>query len=130
MHVYTDGASRGNPGPASYAFVAVENGEIVYDESGYLGEQTNNHAEYQAVINALDRMISHDNLHIHSDSKLIVNQLNGVWNVKSDNIRPLYKHAMHLLANYETVTFTHHTRDNHYVAAADQRCNNELDNHI
>ena len=53
LKIYTDGAARGNPGPAAYAFIFVDKDNIIHKESGYLGNATNNTAEYKAIINAL-----------------------------------------------------------------------------
>ena len=90
VFVYCDGASRGNPGPASYG-VHIEdaNGQIIADFGESLGDQTNNFAEYQGVIAALRYLTAteHRNVTIRLDSKLVVEQLSGRWKVKSPEKR-------------------------------------------
>lgn len=128
LHIYTDGASRGNPGPASWGFVFTDGETVLYEDSEYLGERTNNQAEYHAVINAIEtaREMHDGPLVVHSDSKLLVNQLNGAWKVKDRRLRELYDDVRKLTSGV-SVEFHHHTRDNEFVAVADQLCNDTLD---
>jgi dinuclear metal center YbgI/SA1388 family protein len=100
-HLHVDGGSRGNPGPAGIGVVlAGPDGETVDTLANYIGEATNNVAEYQAMISglelALDRGISR--LAIFSDSELIVRQLEGAYRVKNEGLRPYYQQAKSLLA--------------------------------
>jgi ribonuclease HI len=94
---HVDGASRGNPGPASYA-VIIEgpDGENVLAMGKYLGRETNNVAEYYALITALDYATSHklSRLRVLSDSELLVRQMQGRYKVKSADLRPLYERAL------------------------------------
>lgn len=128
LEIYTDGASRGNPGPASYGFVFTDGDHVLYEDSGFLGEKTNNQAEYHAVINALTtaREMHDGPLRVHSDSKLMVKQLNGAWKVKDSGLRRLYDEVQKMKEGV-SVRFTHHTRDNDFVTVADQLCNDTLD---
>jgi len=128
LEIYTDGASRGNPGPASYGFVFTDGDHVLYEESEFLGTRTNNQAEYHAVLNAIERAREmHDGpLRVHSDSKLLVNQLNGEWKVKDRELRQLYD-AVQKAMEGVSVRFSHHTRDNEFVTVADQLCNDTLD---
>lgn len=129
IDIYSDGASRGNPGDASYGFVFVEDGEIVEEHSEYLGRKTNNQAEYRAVINALETALEAGVTHVnfHSDSKLLVNQLNGDWRIKDTQLRKLADQVFELIEQFETVSFTHLRRENDFIAEADRLCNETLD---
>jgi len=95
LKVFTDGGARGNPGPAAIGFVVKDSlGETIFKKGKYIGEATNNVAEYRAVIEALKWLKSHLTSHISHitfflDSKLIVNQLNGFFKVKEIKMRNL-----------------------------------------
>lgn len=126
--IYTDGASRGNPGPASYGFVMVRDGAVIEESSGYLGRSTNNRAEYTAVIEALEAAIELgiEAVELFSDSQLMVNQLNGAWRVKDDDLQELYDTVQRLLEEVD-VRFSHVPRENRFVDRADTLCNDRLD---
>ncbi len=103
-HLHVDGGSRGNPGPAGIgAVLAGPDGETVDVLADYIGEATNNIAEYQAMISglelALDRGIT--KLAIFSDSELIIRQLEGAYRVKNEGLRPYYQQAKALLARLD-----------------------------
>lgn len=93
--VFVDGGSRGNPGPAAIGFLIRDSsGKIVYQQGKYIGKTTNNVAEYQAVIEALKWLASNikpptSNIQFFLDSKLVVNQLNGLFKVKETKMRDL-----------------------------------------
>ena len=130
LKIYTDGASRGNPGPASYGFVFRfdDDGEVL-KEKGFLGKTTNNRAEYNAVIHALEKAEDFtDNIvEVYSDSKLLVNQVSGRWRVKNQELRKLFKHVKDAEEAFEKVSYTHVRRSNKFVSKADKLCNNVLD---
>ena len=92
IHIYTDGASRGNPGLAGIGVVIRLGDGTVIEEKRFLGEATNNTAEYEALIHALsilkDRRLYHP-LKIHADSQLMVRQLNGRYKIKHPHLRKL-----------------------------------------
>jgi ribonuclease HI len=91
-----DGASRGNPGPASYAVVIRDpNGKTILELSKHIGRETNNVAEYYALLAALDYATSHNisALRIRSDSELLVRQMQGRYKVKSVDLKPLHERA-------------------------------------
>src|SRR5271169_3826317 len=91
-----DGASRGNPGPASYAvIVRGPDGKMVFEVGKYLGRATNNVAEYYALITALDYATAQriERLLVRSDSELLVLQMQGRYKVKSPDLRPLFERA-------------------------------------
>jgi ribonuclease HI len=95
--VFCDGGARGNPGPAAIGFVVWQNNKIVHKFSQEIGVATNNVAEYQAVITALEWLEKNPKIihyplsiiHFNLDSQLIVNQLNGRFKVKNSNLQKL-----------------------------------------
>ena len=92
-----DGAARGNPGPAGYGVhVCTPNGETVEEAYGYVGEQTNNFAEYTALLAALKlaQLRGWSEVHIRSDSQLMVRQLNGEYKVKNEVLARFYRQAL------------------------------------
>src|SRR5262245_17276998 len=93
--VNIDGATRGNPGPAAYAFVIQRPGEPAIEESDCLGQRTNNVAEYTALLRALERCVElgGQRLAIFSDSELLVKQMNGEYRVKSPDLKELHSTA-------------------------------------
>ncbi len=125
---YTDGASRGNPGPAAIGvYITDTNGNVLSEVSKYLGEGTNNYAEYSAVIRALEMSIENkvNNVLIKSDSELLVRQLNGKYKVKSKSIIKLYENCKKLLAKLDSYSFEHVRRENN--VEADRLANMALD---
>lgn len=103
IFVYCDGASRGNPGPASYGVsIVTENATVIAEFGEALGERTNNYAEYQGVIAALRYLSDTDyrDITIRMDSKLVIEQLSGRWKVKSEDMRELVSEASRLLGPF------------------------------
>lgn len=112
--VRTDGAVLGNPGPGAIAYlVEEENGQIVATGSEYIGETTNNVAEYRALIAALRRVreLGFRKVRIFSDSLLMVQQLNGKWQVRERGLEPLYAEALSLLGTFEERSIEHVSRE-------------------
>ena len=132
IHVHTDGASRGNPGPASCAYVlSTPDGSVLDTGGDYLGRATNNEAEYRAVILALERVVDHGGaVAVHSDSQLLVNQVNGDWRVSADNLRPLHRSVSELAERIGEVTFEERRRGDATIQVADALCNDILDEHL
>ncbi len=129
LKIYTDGASRGNPGPASAAYVITKkDGGVLKEGSEFLGNTTNNRAEYKAVIKALEMAENYTDgkVRVFSDSNLLVRQLQGEWKVKSENIRPLFKKVKELTKNFDSVSFSHRNREHEMISRADALCNKEL----
>jgi phosphoribosylglycinamide formyltransferase-1 len=125
---YIDGGSRGNPGPAASAYVlADERGRQLQAKAFFLGETTNNVAEYTAICRALEAAKSAGvkQITVYSDSELLVKQLNGQYKVKSDNIRPLFTQAVKMLDEFESVDITHIAREKN--KKADELVNRALD---
>jgi ribonuclease HI len=126
--VYTDGASRGNPGPASIGIYVTDSESQVLDEYGEcLGTQTNNFAEYTAVVRALE--IARDrgakSVVLRSDSELMVKQMTGLYKVKSAVIKPLHEKVMALKKHFVAVKFEHVRRE--FNRDADRIANEALD---
>jgi len=109
---YTDGASLGNPGPMGIGVVLYREGFRIEELSEYIGDGTNNIAEYTAVIRALEtaHRLGDKTVHIKSDSQLIVRQLNGEYKVKDPKLRPLKKQVEDLCYGIE-VEFEHIPRE-------------------
>ena len=112
LHIFTDGASFGNPGPMGIGVVIKKNGVIVLEISEYIGEGTNNIAEYTAVIRALEyvQKMGEKNVHLRSDSQLIVRQLNGDYKTKDPKLLPLKRKIDSLLKGV-SVIFEHIPRE-------------------
>lgn len=130
LHIYTDGASRGNPGDAAWGYLILdENKDLITKQSGYIGQATNNQAEYFAVIRSLQRAgeIIHGNVHLCSDSQLLVKQVRGQWKVKDPELGRLYRRVRSLVEEFRSVKFDHVPRENEFVSRADQLCNDRLD---
>ena len=125
--IHIDGASRGNPGDAAYAVVIALPGHPPIEEAGVLGKETNNVAEYTALIKALEKAkhLGLRRLHIHSDSELIVKQVKGEYKVKNDDMKWLCDEARKLMTGFDSVNLTHIRREQN--KRADQLCNIALD---
>lgn len=130
LRLRTDGASRGNPGPAA-AGVVVESdeGETLYSIGVYLGEMPNNQAEYRALIMGLRAVgeFQPSAVDVFMDSELVVRQMTGAYRVRDAILQQLYREAMALLQALPRVTFTHVRRAEN--ALADQLANQALDRH-
>lgn len=129
--LYTDGGSRGNPGPsASGIVIKDEAGEVLAAFGEYLGEQTNNYAEYMGAIAALKRAhtLGATEVELIVDSKLVCEQLNRNWKVKHPNIQPLFIKAWNAMQEFKKVTIKHTLRDGN--KEADAEVNKVLDQHV
>src|SRR5579884_1575393 len=129
LTIHTDGASRGNPGAAAYAYVIARDGAVLAEEAGCLGRLTNNQAEYTALVKALQHALRLDPaaaVLLHSDSELMVRQMNGDYRVKNGDLLPLYEEAVDLAERFGGgVTFNHVRRAQN--SRADALCNEALD---
>ena len=117
----TDGAARGNPGPAGAGAVLRDgDGAIVAEESRSLGTATNNEAEYQGLILGLEKALEMgaQNLRIRMDSELIVRQVLGVYRVKNQRLRPMYERVSALLHELEAYDILHVRREKNAEADA------------
>jgi probable phosphoglycerate mutase len=123
-----DGAARGNPGPASYAVVLRRPDGTPLESLGkHIGRQTNNVAEYYALIAVLDYALAHHlkRLRVRSDSELLVRQVQGIYKVKSPDLRPLHERARKMIAGLEAFAIEHVPREQN--ADADAVANAALD---
>ena len=111
---YIDGGARGNPGPAGYGVSIQSSDGVVLEElHGALGIATNNIAEYNGLLAALQWAVDHDvrRVHIRADSELLVKQMCGEYRVKNPGLQPLYVRARLLAAQLDEVTFEHVRRE-------------------
>ena len=123
-----DGAARGNPGPAAYGVVVRQpDGAVLTSFKKYIEKQTNNVAEYYALIAALDYAAAHNlrRLRVRSDSELLVRQMQGRYKVKSPVLRPLYERARKMAGGLEMFAIEHVPREQN--ADADALANAALD---
>lgn len=117
--VYSDGGSRGNPGPSAAGFVVMDSREHVLHEGGmYLGLTTNNIAEYHGVRLGLEKALSMGakSVDFRIDSLLVVNQMNGIYQIKSRELWPINERIHELVDKFEKVTFTHVKREFNQLA--------------
>ncbi|MCL4546598.1 MAG: ribonuclease HI family protein [Deltaproteobacteria bacterium] len=143
LDIYTDGASRKNPGQAGAGiFIKHLNGETIAEIARYLGITTNNEAEYMAFIIALEYLLNElkidDDVNLikinfYSDSQLLIRQINGQYSVKSPNILPLHKKASELInklykKNSISVNFSYIPRERN--KQADRLANIAIDSNI
>ncbi|MEK7481303.1 MAG: ribonuclease HI family protein [Patescibacteria group bacterium] len=128
--IYTDGGARGNPGPAATGVVIKdETGKKLAGYGEYLGEATNNVAEYRAIISALAKAktLGATAVDCYLDSLLLVEQLNGKWHVREPHLQKLFVQAWNAAAQFKKATFTHVRREKN--KEADAFVNKTLDRH-
>ena len=126
--IYTDGGSRGNPGPSALGVVVTEeSGKVLKEYSHYLGEVTNNQAEYEAVIFALQKakQLRIKEVELRVDSELIGRQLLGKYKIKDPDLQPLFLKAWNLRLDYDKVDIKIIPREQN--KKADKLVNRELD---
>lgn len=119
--IYIDGASRGNPGPAGVGAVCLDGSATpVWSVSKYIGETTNNVAEYQALIAALTEAHAHGqhDVAVKTDSELLARQIAGRYKVRDAKLKRLHEQAMRLLNSFRTASVSHIPRERN--AAADK----------
>lgn len=125
---YTDGGARGNPGPSGYGvLIKDETGRKVGALSEYLGHQTNNFAEYQGLIAALEYAIKHGPkaLKVISDSELLVKQIKGIYKVKNATLQDLHARAKQCIAQLDWFSIGHALREQNQEA--DRLANEAMD---
>lgn len=129
LNVFTDGASRGNPGKAGIGIVIYEGKQMAEVISDFVGIRTNNEAEYLALIRAVERILDmkkNEKVNFFADSEFLVKQIKGEYKVKSERIKPLYEKAKKLLEKLGDFTFNWVGRSDN--AEADELANKALDN--
>lgn len=118
---YTDGGARGNPGPAGLGvYITDTDGNVLLRHGRYIGETTNNVAEYQAVIDALEhaQKLGADEVRMFMDSELVVKQLNREYRVRNAGLAPLFMKVWNLSTAFKKVTYTHVRRERNKEADA------------
>ena len=126
--IFTDGAARGNPGPAAIgAVIKDEKGNLAASISRCLGATTNNQAEYRAIIAALEKALSLGarQAMLYSDSELVVKQINGQYKIKHAALRPLYSEVVKLAGALESFKIAYIPRERN--KEADSLANKALD---
>jgi len=129
LKIYTDGGSRGNPGPSAggYLLIDAETGEKFAEEGIYLGVTTNNQAEYLALKYALEAALKLGcrDCEVYMDSLLVVNQMRGLFKVKNRDLWPVHESIVELAKQFKHLSFTHIPREQNM--AADAAVNRSLD---
>ena len=128
FRLFVDGACRGNPGPASYGFILYKGDQPLLRGRGFLGEATNNIAEYTALIKGLEAAWKagvRDSLEIYSDSQLLVRQMEGIYKVRQGHLKGLHSQAQTLLKRFRQARIFHVERD--LNREADRLANKVLD---
>ncbi len=128
VRVYSDGAARGNPGPAGAGAVLTDaEGNVIARLGRYLGRQTNNVAEYQGLILGLEhaRQLGFREVEVRADSQLLVRQLKGEYAVRHPGLKPLHAEAVRLLRGFDRYDVQHVPREEN--ALADEMSNRAID---
>lgn len=119
--LYFDGASKGNPGPSGCGGIIIDhnsNKKQSVTFTNYLGNETNNYAEYMGLYYGMLKAIEikADNLEVIGDSKLVISQCNGVYQVKSKKLKKIYDKIKTLEENFESISYIHVYRENNKIA--------------
>ena len=124
---YSDGASRGNPGPAGAGVAIYKGGRLLEGQAQYLGRTTNNQAEYNSLIIGLQRALDlgAKKVLVKTDSELMVRQINGQYKVKNANLMGLFTRARELIARLDKFEIEHVRREKN--AEADRLANRAID---
>src|ERR1700744_3081880 len=128
INAHCDGGARGNPGPAGYgALIQDANGMVIAELSEFLGIRTNNYAEYSGLLGCLQFALDnhHPRLRVVSDSELMVKQIQGKYQVKSPDLKPLYEEAKRRIAKLQAFEISHPPR--HKNKDADRLANEAMD---
>ncbi|MEK9180607.1 MAG: ribonuclease HI family protein [Patescibacteria group bacterium] len=129
--IYTDGGARGNPGPAAVGVVVCDlEHTVISEHKKYLGVKTNNQAEYEAVLLALEEALKLGaaSIKFYLDSELVVKQLRGQYKIKNQGIAPLAEKVLALSNNFSSITYTHIPREKNQHA--DKLVNQALDENL
>lgn len=128
IKTFSDGGSRGNPGPSASGYVLLDEDDNVILKAGvYLGITTNNQAEYQSLKFALEaaKKLGAQEVHAHMDSLLVINQMKGIFKVKNRDLWPIHEAIKELAQGFKKVTYTHVPRE--FNKLADAEVNETLD---
>lgn len=127
--LYTDGGARGNPGPGAIGVVLEDkDNKVIYELAKFIGQCTNNEAEYTALWTGLQIALNRgfNEIEVFVDSELVAKQMTGEYKVKNDRLKKMHQRAKTLVKNFEKVTFTHVKRGKN--KKADALVNDALDN--
>ncbi|MGD8505947.1 MAG: ribonuclease HI family protein [Candidatus Bathyarchaeota archaeon] len=130
VKVYSDGASRGNPGISAIAFmILAEDGRLMKKYSRYVGIRTNNQAEYEALISALESAstLTDKEVTCYLDSELVVKHLNGEYQVRNSRLKVLWVKVQELKQKFQRVTFRNVARTDMHIKHVDQLANQALE---
>ncbi len=129
LTAHIDGASKGNPGPAGIGYSIEKDGIMLEEYSEFIGETTNNTAEYRALLAVLARLkqLGGCDVTIFSDSELIVRQINGMYKVKKPKLQQLHADAMHWIGEFDSFRILHIPR--HQNSHADGLANRAIREH-
>jgi ribonuclease HI len=129
LRIYTDGGARGNPGPSAIAVLIYGGGKLLKSHSEYIGVNTNNVAEYRAVLKALKLARKHGSGDIVCvlDSQLVMMQLSGKYRIKKPHLRELFSMVKEEEKNFRSVSYSHVRREDRRVSLADSMLNRVLD---
>jgi ribonuclease HI len=119
--LFGDGGSRGNPGPAAYGYVILDmDDKVVKQEGVYIGDTTNNQAEYQSLKYGLESALALGvkELEVYMDSQLVINQINGLYKVRNQELKPHYERIKTLAQEFDHISFTHVPREMNKLADA------------
>lgn len=112
LKVYIDGASKGNPGPSGIGVVICQDGQTIKNIASFIGNTTNNIAEYTALIYGLQEglILGAESIKINTDSQLLYRQLKKIYKIKNPNILGLYNQVLHLLSAFKNVSINNISR--------------------
>jgi ribonuclease HI len=128
--IFSDGGSRGNPGPAASAFVILsKNCDLLVRNARYLGLRTNNQAEYEALISALEAAseIGAEEAICHLDSELVAKQLVGVYTVKNSELKKLWRKVQEMARSFKKISYINVPRTHPNIQTVDALVNETLD---
>jgi ribonuclease HI len=131
--VFSDGGARSNPGPAAIAFIIQsENGQTLITKARYIGSCTNNQAEYEALIAALESALAlnAEEVTCHLDSELVAKQLTGEYTVKNLELKEMWNKVQELNKHFKKVSFINVPRTNNYIQKVDKLVNETLDEEL
>ncbi len=130
LWVYSDGAARGNPGPAAIGYAIYDaSGQLLEQDAACAGELTNNEAEYEALLWAMDRVaaLCPEEARFHMDSELVVRQMTGRYAVDAPNLRSLHERAKAEMKRFPHFTISHVPRTDDRIRRVDELVNAALD---
>ena len=132
LTVYSDGGSRGNPGPSAYAIVVTSGGKVLHEHSEFLGVHTNNYAEYRGLIAAINKAeeLGAEEAEFVMDSQLVIRQMTGEYRVKNPDMAVLHADAESLASLIPKVSYRNVRRSEEFVPRADALLNAEMDRNV